>query len=136
MAFNGVFIYAGTNEVPLDNGFIRAETYDATTNQRLELSAKRVATGHLDRKTAAFTPSKIEFETPIMWTAQLNQLMAWLHNNTTNALQRTIRLKFYVPEYDTYQTGVFYVPDIKFPIDHYEGTQIQYKQIRLAFIEV
>ncbi len=136
MAFTGVFIYGGSNEVPLDDDWIRAETYDATPNQRLELSAKRVATGHLDRKTAAFTPSKVEFETPIMWTAQLNQLMAWLHDNYINALQRTIRLKYYVPEFDDYQTGTFYVPDIKFPIDHYEGTQVQYRQIRLAFIEV
>lgn len=136
MAFTGVYIYAGSNEVPLDNDWIRAETYDATTNQRLDLSAKRVATGHLDHKTAAFTPSKIEFETPMMWTPKLNALMAWLHNNYTSALQRHIRLKYYDPEFDDYHTGVFYIPDIKFPIDHHEGTQILYRQIRLAFIEV
>ena len=136
MAFTGVYIYAGDNEVPLDNDWIRVETYDATPDQRLEISAKRVATGHLDRKTAGFTPSKVEFETPMMWTAKLNQLMSWLHTNTINSLQRTIRLKYYDPEYDTYHTGTFYIPDIEFPIDHHEGTQILYRQIRLAFIEV
>lgn len=117
--------------------YIRLESYSITPNQRLELKAERDVTGVLHRTTVTHTPSKIEFDTPYLYRADMVQLASLLRNSYTNALEKKTSVEFYAPDTDSYQTGEFYVPDVKFQIYNVDRIRMDiiYAPVRLAFIE-
>lgn len=137
MAFNGYLIkVGGANGTELPMKYIKIEGYDVTPNQRLESEAKRAVTGVLHRTTVAHTATKIEFSTPIMTNADVDAMMTLFKNNWTSAAERKLTLQYYDMESDSYKEGTFYMPDIKFQINHVKSnTVLVYKETRIAFIE-
>lgn len=138
MAYSGYLIkLGGSNGTELPMKYIKVEGYDITPNQRMETEAKRDVTGVLHRNTVTHTASKIEFNTPCITNAEANALMTLFRNAWTNSTERKITLYYYDMENDSYKTGDFYMPDIKFSIDHIDNTRniIYYKETRIAFIE-
>lgn len=136
MAYSGYLIkLGGSSGTTLPMKYIKVDGYDITPNQRMESEAKRAVTGVLHRTTVAHTATKIEFNTPNMTNIEMNAMMTLIRNNWTVAAERKIKLQYYDMETDTYKTGDFYMPDIKFAIDHIDGNLIYYKETRLAFIE-
>lgn len=135
MAFNGTLIAVGSTPTPIPYKYIKVEKFDVTPNQRMELSAKHVSTGVLDRKTASHTATKIEFETPHLYNNDVEALISLITSNFIDRLQRKISVTYFDPETNSHKTGTFYVPDIKYSADHVEGTRILYQPIRIAFIE-
>ena len=137
MAFNGYLIkVGGANGTELPMKYIKIEGYDVTPNQRLESEAKRAVTGVLHRTTVAHTATKIEFSTPIMTNADVDAMMTLFRNNWTSAAERKLTLQYYDMESDSYKEGTFYMPDIKFQINHVKSnTVLVYKETRIAFIE-
>ena len=134
MAFNGYLIKLGGSsgtELPLS--YVKAESYSATPNQRMESEAKRAVTGLLKRTTCEHTATKIEINTVPM----TNSLWNMIKTRFTNQLQRDITLEYYDNETDSYKTGNFYMPDIQYPILRVDtdANLIHYDSIRLAFIE-
>ena len=136
MAFSGYLIkVGGANGTILPMKFIKLDGYNITPNQRMETEAKRAVTGLLHRITVEHTASKIEFNTPNITNVDMNEMMTLFRNAWTDVSQRKIDLQYYDMETDSYKTGTFYMPDIKFEIDHINGNVIYYKTTRVAFIE-
>lgn len=136
MAFSGYLIkIGGSNGTELPMKYIKLEGYNITPNQRMETEAKRAVTGLLHRSTVAHTASKIEFTTPNMTNLDVDAMMTLFRNAWTNTIERKLTLYYYEMETDSYKTGDFYMPDIKFEIDHIDGNLIYYKEMRVAFIE-
>ena len=139
MAFSGYLIKLGGpggTELPMK--YIKAEGYDITPNQRMEAEAKRSITGVLYRSTVPHTASKIEFNTPNMTNTDVEAMMnlfrtAW--QQTGSVLERKLKLEYYDMETNSYKTGDFYMPDIKFQISRVNGSKIIYRETRIAFIE-
>lgn len=136
MAFIGYLIkVGGSNGTELPMKYIKLDGYNITPNQRMESSAKRAVTGELVRTTVAHTASKIEFTTPVLTNSDVDAMMTLFKNNWTSVSERKLKLYYYDMESDSYKEGDFYMPDIKFQIDHIDGNVIYYKDIRVAFIE-
>lgn len=141
MGYVGYLIkIGGSGGTPLPMKYIKLDGYNITPNQRMEAEAKRAVTGLLHRTTVAHTASKIEFNTPNLTNADVGAMMelfrsAWA--STGNVAERKLNLEYYDMETDTYKTGTFYMPDIKFQIykaDNVHNTLV-YKETRVAFIE-
>lgn len=137
MAYNGYLIKVGGSlGTPLPMKYVKLDGYNITPNQRMETEAKRSVDGLLHRNTVAHTASKIEFTTPYITNKDVNNMMTLFRNAWTSTIERKLSLEYYDMETDTYKTGDFYMPDVKFEIDHIkENNIIIYKETRIAFIE-
>ena len=138
MAYNGYLIkIGGSGGTPLPMKYVKLDGYNITPNQRMETEAKRAITGLLHRNTVEHTASKIEFNTPIITNLDVDAMMTLFRNAWTSTIERKLNLEYYDMETNTYKTGEFYMPDIKFEIDHIDNTHniIYYKETRVAFIE-
>jgi len=138
MAYSGYLIkVGGSNGTILPMKYIKLDGYNITPNQRMESEAKRAVTGLLHRTTVAHTASKIEFETPIMTNDDMDTMMTLFSNAWTSSIERKLELYYYDMETNSYKSGDFYMPDIKFQIDHIDSARniIYYKETRIAFIE-
>ena len=138
MSYNGYLIKVGGSlGTALPMKYIKLEGYDITPNQRMESEAKRAVTGVLHRTTVAHTATKIEFNTPIMNNSDVENMMSLFRNAWTSTSERKLSLEYYDMETNSYKTGDFYMPDIKWSIDHIDNTKniVIYKETRIAFIE-
>lgn len=136
MAFNGYLIKlggSGGTELPLK--YMKYDGYTITPNQRMESEAKRSVTGVLHRTTVEHTATKIEFNTPNLTNAEMDELMSMIRSAWSSVPERKLDLEYYDMETNGYKTGEFYVPDIKFQISQINGNKIIYKETRIAFIE-
>ena len=135
MAYNGYLIkVGGQNGTELPMKYIKLDGYNITPNQRMESSAKRAVTGELVRTTVAHTASKIEYTTPTLTNGDVDNMMTLFSTNWISASERKLKLQYYDMESNSYKEGDFYMPDIKFQIDHIDGNIVFYKDIRVAFI--
>ena len=138
MAFNGYLIrVGGSSGTNLPMKYIKVEGYNITPNQRMETEAKRDVTGVLHRTTVAHTSSKVEFNTPVMTNADVDEMMTLFRSAWTNTSERKLDLQYYDMETNSYKTGTFYMPDIKFQIQRIDSIRniIYYMETRIAFIE-
>ena len=138
MAYSGYLIkLGGSSGTILPMNYIKVEGYDITPNQRMESEAKRAVTGVLHRTTVAHTATKVEFNTPVLTNKEMDDLMTKLRNAWTSVSERKLTLQYYDMETDTYKTGDFNMPDIKFQIDHIDNVRnmVFYRETRIAFIE-
>jgi len=139
MAFNGKLLElkVGGDYIEFPITLINAESYKVTPNQRLESSANRSTTGKLVRTTVSHTASKIDLNTIVLKNDDLNTIQGLLASAYTDALQRKLNLRYYVPETDSYKTGTFYMPDVDYDILRIDldTNTVWYNSIRYAFIE-
>ena len=138
MAFAGYLIkIGGSNGVVLPLEYIKLSGYNSTPNQRMESEAERAVTGLLHRTTVEHTATKVEFTTPMMTNLEVATMMTMFRSAWTSTAERKLDLEYYDEETDSYKTGTFYMPDIKFSIDHIDRALnlIYYGETRIAFIE-
>lgn len=138
MAYNGYLIkLGGASGTVLPMKFIKVEGYDITPNQRMESEAKRAITGLLHRTTVEHTATKVEFNTPNLTNLEADEMMTLFRNAWTSVTERKLNLQYYDMETNSYKTGEFYMPDIKFSIDHIDNdlNMVYYRETRIAFIE-
>lgn len=135
MSFNGYLIKLGNTNLPYK--FISAESYKCHPDQRMETSAKRVSTGVLHRATCEHTATKIEWETPAMWDADMRALTALFDANWSDAHARKITVTYYDTWTNEHKTGTFYMPDPEMNIQRVdvENHRILYAPMRVALIE-
>lgn len=170
MAYTGELLYlqdVGSNPVtytafPVDK--IRYETYQITPNQRMDLdTGLRDLSGVMHRNVVPHTATKIEFETVLMPSEEMEKLIYLLRSHFVNWLERDVYLRYFNPEgvrpadvsasygsdnASAYKTGHFYMPDIQFGIrnvdqdtvidgrvNYRDRRRVNYQQVRLAFIE-
>jgi len=138
MAYNGYLLkLGGANGTAFPMKYIKVEGYNITPNQRMESEAKRAITGVLHRTTVAHTASKIEFNTPNMTNLDVDAMMSLFRSKWTSTAERKLKLQYYDMETNSYKTGDFYMPDIKFQIQRIdpETNLVYYGETRVAFIE-
>ena len=138
MAYSGYLLKLGGsagNAFPMK--YIKLNGYNITPNQRMESEAKRSVTGVLHRTTVAHTATKIEFTTPNLMNSEVDAMMTLFRNAWTSTAERKITLQYYDMETDSYKEGEFYMPDIKWQIDHIDADNniVYYGETRIAFIE-
>lgn len=123
--------------VELPMKYIKLEGYDITPDQRMESEAKRATTGVLSRTTVAHTATKIEFNTPVITNKDAKALNDLFQSAFSSTLERKLELKYYDMETDAYKDGTFYMPDVKYSINHIDSATntIYYNETRFAFIE-
>lgn len=138
MAYSGYLIKVGGNSgTVLPMKYIKVTGYDITPNQRMESEAKRDVTGVLHRTTVAHTATKVEFNTPVLTNKDVDAMMSLFRNAWSSTAERKLTLYYYDMETNSYKTGTFYMPDIKFQIDHIDNNNniVYYSETRIAFIE-
>lgn len=136
MAYSGYLLkIGGSGGTVFPLKYVKLEGYNITPNQRMESEAKRAVTGVLHRTTVSHTASKIEFTTPNMTNLDVDAMMALFRTYWTSAIERKLTMQYYDMETNSYKEGTFYMPDIKFQIDHIDGNMVYYKETRIAFIE-
>lgn len=135
MAFSGWLIKVGGAEIALK--YIAYQTYKVTPDQMLDLEAERDATGILHRNVVENAPSKIEFSTPVMTSADVDTLNGIINGAFTDEASRTLEIDYFNPRTNSYGSGTFYMPDIEYTIRSIDTTAntLLYEPIRLAFIE-
>lgn len=121
--------------IPLNR--IRYETYTVTPLMSLDLDSYRSESGLLIRNVLPATKCKLEFETPSMDDAALEEVWSICKAGFNNLSERKLKLKYYDTLERKYRTGNFYLPDVPTPIRNINETEgiINYGQIRFAFIE-
>ena len=136
--YQGFFIKLGGKDGEiLPNHFIRYNTYEVEPCQRLDLDSTRDLTGVMHRNVLAHTATRIDFTVPHIDNFKHDCLVDMLHRNMSDVHSKTITLYYWNDEFHRYDTGKFYMPDIKFHIrsvDEEKGT-ILYNETKLAFIE-
>ncbi len=119
-------------DYPIPLKYMMIDTYDASPDQRQDLDAYRDADGYMHRNTLPHTATKVEFQTPPLYTYEFRELIDNIRANFTNLLERKVSLTYYDDETDTYKTGDFYMPGTM----TYKRMNIKiYSQNRICFIE-
>lgn len=116
---------------------IAYETYSITPNQMLDLDSYRSESGVLLRTVLSHTASKIEFNTPHITNDSWQEVWNIIQDGFISAAERSVKIKYYDPDSNSYKTAKCYVPDIQYTIrnlDEVAGV-INYDPIRVAFIE-
>lgn len=135
MAFEGYLLKSGNDIFP--HKYIQFSSWETTPNQREEIKAYRDDnTRDLTRVTAAGRKTAIVFKTRD--NLNLNEKMEiqnFFTSHETNAAERKIPLTFWNDESNSYQTGYFYRPNIKFPIMSISGNNIVYAAIQIDLVE-
>ena len=138
MAFNGNLVkLGGSSGTWLPLKYMRYNTYSCEPAQRLDLDSTRDLTGVLHRNVLAHTATVIKFTVPHLTNAEHDTLLDLLRANMSNTHTKTITLYYWNDEVHDYRTGVFYIPDLTFPIrsvDPIKNT-ILYGEFELQFIE-
>jgi len=118
--------------------YIRYESYKATPNQNQDLNSTVDTAGNLHRYPLDHMRTKVEFNTPILKSADVKTIMDALSYRWNKASERKVSIEYYNPLTDSYGSGSFYIPDIDFTIMNVNDTtngEIMYQETRIAFIE-
>lgn len=117
--------------------YIAFESWDSTPNQREEVKAWREEYSRkLFRVTAPGKMSIFSFTTRDgLHLEDKIAIQNFFYNNEINHEQRTIQLKFWNEETNSYTEGVFYRPNMNFQIKRVEKNDIIYKEMKFEFIQ-
>lgn len=133
MAYNGTLLSLSGDAFPLK--YVFKESYEITPQARLDLDPFRSTEGYLMRNTLAHTASKISFQVKPMWNWEHAEMWAFIRSHYTDSHERKVRLTYYQPELDDYETGDFYIPDFKPKMDLAAPDKILIRSYELQFIE-
>lgn len=136
MAFNGTLMTFGVDEFPLQ--YIVEKSYHIVAKRVQDLDPYTNESGYTIRNPVEHEPTTIECETRPLNNRELNALCTFIRSHWDNPKNRNVRITYYIPLFDTYDTGTFYC-DVNFDttisrIDKKTNT-IKYEPITLNFIE-
>lgn len=132
MAYNGYLIRINGVNIPLD--CIRADTYKAQVNTS-DLDSYTDANGVLHRNVLSHQSNKVEWNTIAMHQRQMQNYLNILRGIFGENPERKAECEIYVPEWDRYYRGTFYMPDYQFEIKWASENDIFYNECRFALIE-
>lgn len=141
MAFEG-YLFASCDanfrmKQVFPNKYIQYNSWSSTPNQREEIKAYRDDnTRNLTRVTAAGMKSVFSFK--VRSNLHLDdkmEIQQFFTNAELDTTQRKINIKFWDDENNTYKTGTFYRPNMKFPIVKITDDDIVYGELTIECIE-
>lgn len=135
MSFNGNLLSLGGTQFPLN--YIYKESYTITPNRRLDLDSTRTTTGVLNRNVLSHTATTISFQTKPLDNEEMAEMWSFIRNAYTDEDAKKVRVVYYSPELDSYESGTFYIPDVEFPIYSVDtdNSTILYKSQTIELIE-
>ena len=128
---------AGNTVTPFPNKYIEYSSWSSTPNQREEIEAYRDDnTRDLIRVTASGKKSVFSFKTRDgLHLADKRKIQLFFITAEVDPNQRKIQLTFWNEEDNSYKTGYFYRPNMKFPIKSITEDDIIYGSLEFEFIE-
>lgn len=132
MAYQGFMLKM--NGITIPHKYIRHDSYKVTVNTQ-DLDTYQDANGVLHRTVLEHSQIKIEWNFPFATNLYLQELLSIFRSIWGNGPERKTECTVYVPEWDDYHTGTFYMPDISFQVYSTLGNEIRYREVRFSLIE-
>lgn len=128
---DGTLIKVGNEIIPF-----RFMKYDSIqcTYETLDLDSYRNGDGDLIRNALANRKIKVEFETPYMYKADKDALMALISRNYVSAQEQSVMLTAYIDEIDDYVTQKAYLVNTTFKKAQNSPNGMIYAPTRICFI--
>lgn len=118
------------------NRFIKFDSWSSNPKQREELKAYRDDNSRkLTRVTAEGKKTKITFTVRPLDLDDKIELQNFFYSAEVDHVQRKVHLQYWDDENNRYDEGYFYRPNMEFPINHIEGENIKYKELKMELIE-
>lgn len=132
MAYAGYLLKM--NGITIPHKYMKYDSYKVTVNTQ-DLDSFQDANGVLNRTVLEHSQIKIEWNFPFTTNTFLQELLGIFRSIWGESRERRTECTVYVPEWDKYYSGTFYMPDIPFQIYSIEGNEIKYREVRMALIE-
>lgn len=133
MAYQGYLLKM--NGITIPHKYMKHDSYKVTVNTQ-DLNSFQDANGYLHRNVLEHSQIKIEWNFPFATNLFLQELLSIFRSIWGDAKERKTECTVYVPEWDKYYTGTFYMPDFTFQVYNIEsGREIRYREVRMALIE-
>lgn len=132
MAYSGFLLTM--NNITIPPKYMKHDSYKVTVNTQ-DLDSYQDANGLLHRTVLEHSKIKIEWNFPFSTNLFLQELLSIFRSIWGDRPERKTECTVYVPEWDRYHTGTFYMPDPTFQIYSVAGNEIKYREVRFALIE-
>lgn len=132
MAYQGYLLKM--NGITIPHKYMKHDSYKVKVNTQ-DLDSKQDADGVLHRNVLEHTQIKIEWHFPFTTNIFLQELLEIFRGIWGDGPERKTECTVYVPEWDKYYSGTFYMPDSEFQIYSVAGDEIKYREVRFALIE-
>jgi len=132
--YAGYLFKIGTYTVPFNMMF--TESYTATKNEQ-DMDSYVDANGNLQRNALEHWRFKCEWTIPPMKKSpEVENFFQAIYAQFTNRVEKCATCTAYVPELGDYHEGKMYLnSSVEFPIYRATPEYVQYKEIRVAFVE-
>lgn len=130
--YNGYLVKIGGVVIP--NSLMRAETYKTTLNTQ-DLDSFVNAEGTTERNVLPSAKQKCEWNMPVCDQVKMQSMLSILRSIWGEATERKATCEIYIPEWDRYYTGTFYMPDFTLTMRQATDSNIVYAETRFALIE-
>jgi len=132
MAYSGYLLKINGTTVP--HRYMQHKSCKIKVNTQ-DLDSYQDEHGVLQRTVLEHSEIKIEWNFQHSTNAFLQDLLTIFRNAWGEGPERKAQCEVYVPEWDRYYTGNFYMPDPEFTIYMADGESIEYDAMRFALIE-
>lgn len=132
MAYAGYLLKM--NGITIPHKYMKHDSYKITVNTQ-DLDSYQDADGYLHRTVLGHSQIKIEWTFPFATSTFLQELFGIFRSIWGNSRERKTECVVYVPEWDAYYSGTFYMPDPTFQIYEINSNVIKYSEMRIALIE-
>lgn len=109
--------------------------YLGSPEQRADLDSDRNGLNKLYREVADHYTTKIEFNTIPMESAEMTDFLQALETAYINVKERKALVTYFDVNTGEYKTGEMYVPNYTVETKSWNGMELEYKPLRVAFIE-
>ena len=132
MAFQGWLLKVGDTDI---SKYVDIENYKVSPEQRADLDSDRNGLNKLYREVADHYTTKIEFNTIPMESAEMTDFLQVLETAYINVKERKPLVTYFDVNTGEYKTGEMYVPNYTVETKSWNGMELEYKPLRVAFIE-
>lgn len=150
MAYKGFLLkLGGETGKEFSKKYIFKESYQVYINAQ-DLNSERNANGKLNRNVLDHTATTISFSSKPMWNDGIIGFDAmmkfisdaytspWIKDAEGNKIinpERKLDIYYYIPEFNVYRSGTFYLVQPQPKIMQINGNRIMYDEIAIEFIE-
>lgn len=132
MAYLGYLLKINETTVPLK--YMQHKSCKIKVNTQ-DLDSFQDSRGVLNRTVLEHTEVKIEWNFQHSTNHFLQELLTIFREAWGEGPERKATCTVYIPEWDRYYTGTFYMPDPEFQIYSADADTIEYDPVRFALIE-
>lgn len=129
---NYLLIINGDTNYTMPLEYMNEKSYKCTWST-MDLDSYRDANGVLHRNAVLQLPH-CSFDTRPLTNTDVEAIWSNIRSRYVNPLEKNVLATVYIPETDSYYTGLFYVPDTEITIDYIREGKVFYSPITFEFI--